>query len=146
MVEALAAVSVVCDGVALCSRAIAELKKFTHAERDLKALIQHVERVRQSNELLSMVVTDMIGAGYQDFTLGLEPYMKTLRPLMDEIIARASEIAAGQPRLGIMRRIQWTLGSSTTRELVQRLKGIQTEVMRNVHILSLYVAPNADSR
>ncbi|KAK3361499.1 hypothetical protein B0T24DRAFT_684538 [Lasiosphaeria ovina] len=138
MAEGLAAVSLVNDGVALCSKAVAELKKFTHAEKDLKRLIQHVEQVRQSNELLSMAMTEMADVGYKDLTLSLEPFLKTLRTLIDEIMARASEIAAGQPKLGFMRRILWTLGSSTTEGLVKRLKDAQADVMRNVHLISVW--------
>ncbi|KAK4211888.1 hypothetical protein QBC37DRAFT_319334 [Rhypophila decipiens] len=126
------AIGLVSDGLALCSKVITELKKFAQAETHLKSLIQHVERVRQSTELLLVVIPEITKAGYGDLSLVLEPYAQQLGPLVKTILARAADIVAGQPKLGFARRLKWTLTSSATEDLVASLDGIEAQIRHQV--------------
>ncbi|KAM7210912.1 hypothetical protein V8F06_013712 [Rhypophila decipiens] len=134
------AIGLVSDGLALCSKVITELKKFAQAETHLKSLIQHVERVRQSTELLFVVIPEITKAGYGDLSLVLEPYAQQLGPLVNTILTRAAEIVAGQPKLGFARRLKWTLTSSATEDLVVSLDGIEAQIRHQVGLLTLWAS------
>ncbi|KAM7188500.1 hypothetical protein V8F20_010518 [Naviculisporaceae sp. PSN 640] len=114
--EPAAAVQLASESLALCSKVITELKKFAQAEKHLKALIKNVERVRQSSELLLTVIP------------------RSAR------LARAAEIVAGQPKLGLVRRLQWTITQSQTEELVSNMKKVEERIQYNVNLLTLWAS------
>lgn len=140
MADILSAITVANESVALCSQAVALLKRFSHdvsnATRDLQGLLEHVERLKNSERLIQMVLSRLLHTGHRDLSLAFNN--TALRSLIEEIIQRASELAGRQPSLGLYRSLRWAVGRSKMEDLVQRLEALENEAMQTVAMVTAY--------
>jgi len=144
MAEILAALSISTEGLSLCVRAIAAIKKLSTEVRDARANINTVLNLlgRMRNRLELVRVT-LLALRDQNGDAGILSafisFSQGLNSALQKVHQETSCIVEGASRISIAKRLTWALNRTRIQELILLLERESRQLIDEFTILNSYV-------
>jgi len=148
MGDVLTGVSVAAESLSLCVRAIVVLRRFyvtaKGARDELNHILQLVGRTRNRIELMKVTLIELRKSPNGSNTAIAASFVSAcdrLNETLEELVREASNVVEGDSRLGIARRLKWSMRESRVGEIIQRLEQQEKEVRDSYVLINSCVLP-----
>ena len=133
-------VSILVEVLALCEKAVDQLKKFWNATEDLKTLLTKVGLAQRTTQSILVVVMELKAAGLTSFEFSLDLFVNPLRDVIRKILQRVQDILAteaGKPRPKFVQKVLWTISRDKMDGLEKELGSLEKGMGHQVNTVNL---------
>lgn len=142
MGDVLTAISIGLEGLSLCVKAITLLKKFftsvKHAREELNSIVSLVEKAKNRLELIKLTLVELRTLSEPGITSTFVGACSHLNSTLEELVQDASAVVGGQPRLGVAKRLKWSMEKHKAEDIIRRLKEQEEAIAESFLVINLW--------
>ena len=132
--------AILVEVLALCERAVEQMKRFWNAHQDLKKFMTKITLAQRTIQSILSVVAELKAAGLTTLEFSLDLFITPLRDVIQKILQRIHEILTiepGKPRPKFIQKLLWTFSRDKIDALEKELRGLETSMAHQVNALNL---------
>lgn len=132
--------AILVEVLALCERAVSQMKRFWNAHQDLKKFMTKFTLAQRTIQSILTVVTELKSAGLTSLEFSLDLFITPLREVIQKILHRIHEIltlSPGKPRPKFIQKLLWTFSRDKIDGLENELRGLETAMAHQVNAMNL---------